>query len=61
MFAEMMGEFTEDELKEMRQRLRPSTLWVKAFSIYNGDPKNKYLSMGCMPCFFKVLKYIEGK
>lgn len=53
--------FTDAELLEMNSRQLPSLLWKKAFSIYNADPNNYRLSMGCRPCFKKVMAYLLQK
>lgn len=50
--------FTDDELLEMEGRPFPSILWRKAFNYYNADKKNSKLSMGCRPCFNKVMVYL---
>jgi hypothetical protein len=50
--------FTDDELLEMEGRPFPSSLWRKAFNFYNTDKNNSRLSMGCRPCFNKVMVYL---
>lgn len=57
----MRCQFTESELNTMMTYKRPTELWVKAFDIYNSDPMNTPLQMNCVPCYFKVFKYITGK
>lgn len=35
-------------------------LWSEAFSEYN-EAHGKKLSMGCYPCYRKVIQWLEGK
>ena len=50
--------FSDDELLEMEDRPFPSSLWQKAFNFYNSDKNNARLSMGCRPCYNKVMVYL---
>jgi len=52
------NDFTDNELLEMEGSPRPSSLWQKAFNFYNTDKNNTKLSMGCRPCFNKVMVYL---
>lgn len=51
----------DKELIQMAESLayrpQPNDTWVKAFRLYNGDPQNSKLQMGCMPCYPKVLAW----
>ena len=40
------------------QRLRHDPTWIKAFQFYN--KANKPLTMGCRPCYGKVLHFIKN-
>lgn len=51
-----MEEITDEQILELCDRAVPTELWKKAFKIYNKS--NKPLSMGCPPCYWKVLKFI---
>lgn len=35
-------------------------LWTQAFNEYN-EVHDKELSMGCYPCYRKVIQWLEGK
>lgn len=35
--------------------------WKGYFDIYNKDPANKRLGMGCSPCYDKVYNYIKDR
>lgn len=50
--------FTDDEIIELSKRQRPTAIWAKAFDFYNSDTKNVRVSMGCAPCYAKVIEYI---
>lgn len=51
--------FTDAQLSEMRKRPFPSSLWHKAFEIYNSDKSNtRKLSMSCRSCYQKVMQYL---
>lgn len=50
--------FTDEQLLEMEDRPFPSKLWNEAFNFYNADKNNSRLSMGCRPCFNKVMVYL---
>jgi len=50
--------FTDEQLLEMEGRPFPSELWNEAFKFYNADKNNSRLSMGCRPCFNKVMVYL---
>lgn len=50
--------FTDEQLLEMEGRPFPSKLWNEAFNFYNADKNNARLSMGCRPCFNKVMVYL---
>lgn len=47
---------TDEEILKLCDRAFPSELWKKAFNIYNKH--NKPLSIGCPPCYWKVIKFI---
>jgi len=53
--------FTDNQLLEMEERPIPTKLWNQAFNFYNSDSNNKKLSMGCRPCFNKVMVYLLKK
>lgn len=39
-----------------------SPAWKKAFEEYNSDhPKDRPMHLGCLPCYFKVYRYIKKK
>ena len=50
--------FTDNELLKMEGEPWPSSLWQKAFNFYNADKNNSRLSMGCRPCYNKVMVYL---
>lgn len=56
-----MRKFTDEELIYMGSERVPNKLWGEAFEVYNSDPNNKKLSMGCKSCFLKVLVYLKSK
>ncbi len=53
--------FTDTELLYMAGSPYPMSgdtgLWQRAFILYNSDAKNEKLSIGCRPCYNKVLVY----
>lgn len=53
--------FTDEELLLMGSKRVPNKLWGEAFEVYNSDPKNRKLSMGCKSCFLKVLVYLKSE
>ncbi len=36
-------------------------IWMKAFRVFNLDPKNKKMGMGCGGCYSKVYQYHLSK
>jgi hypothetical protein len=53
----LLHPFTDSEILELEERHYPTPLWQKAFNVYNST-HTKRLSMGCRPCFNKVMVYL---
>jgi hypothetical protein len=50
--------FTDNQIIELASRLHPSELWKRAFIYHNNSQGNPKYSLGCQPCYMKVLCYI---
>ncbi len=54
----------KEDLAHLKQTLshglrynQENATWKKAFTLYNGDVKNRNLPMGCGGCYVKVYQY----
>jgi hypothetical protein len=51
-------DFSDEDLLNLAFSLKPSREWIKAFDFYNKHNPNNKLSIGCRPCYNKVLVFL---